>query len=171
MSKSNNMRTSSRSATVVAAFLLALSVMAMASRGYAQSQSQPADKELQEMKNQIAQLQSQVNYLTASVATPTTAAAQLARTAPVETTLTGRVSCAHCEGNQPLHKGHTQFSWALYSVSQGDDIVLVARDKIYKLQGNKEQLLKLMYSKAKVTGRLEGTTLETETIARAAKNE
>jgi hypothetical protein len=130
--------------------------MAMASRGYAQSQSQPADKELQEMKNQIAQLQSQVNYLTASVATPTTAAAQLARTAPVETTLTGRVSCAHCEGNQPLHKGHTQFSWALYSVSQGDD---------------KEQLLKLMYSKAKVTGRLEGTTLETETIARAAKNE
>ena len=57
------------------------------------------------------------------------------------------------------------------TVSQGDDIVLVTRDKTYKLQGNKDQLLKLMCDKAKVTGRVEGTTVDAETISRAAKNE
>ena len=49
-----------------------------------------------------------------------------------------------------MHKGYTQFSWALYSVSQGDDIVLVVQDKAYKLQGDKDELLKFMSSKVDV---------------------
>jgi hypothetical protein len=94
-----------------------------------------------------------------------------ARSANPEVTLTGTVSCAHCQGIQPMHKGYTQFSWALQSVSQGDDIVLLVQDKIYKLQGDKDQLLKFMSSKVRVTGLLEGTTMEVATIGRAAKGE
>jgi hypothetical protein len=94
-----------------------------------------------------------------------------AHSASMEVTLTGTVSCAHCQGIQPMHKGYTQFSWALQSVSQGDDIVLVVQDKVYKLQGDKDQLLKFMSSKVRVTGLLEGTTMEVATIGRAAKGE
>jgi hypothetical protein len=100
-----------------------------------------------------------------------TAAVRPARSATTEITLTGTVSCARCQGIQPMHKGYTPFSWALYSVSQGDDIVLVVQDKAYRLQGDKDQLLKFMSAKARITGRLNGTTLEVETIGRAAKNE
>jgi hypothetical protein len=49
--------------------------------------------------------------------------------------------------------------------------VVVAQDKVYKLQGDKDKLLKFMSGKARVTGRLESTALEVETIGRAAKNE
>ena len=70
-----------------------------------------------------------------------------------------------------MHKGYTPFSWALYSVSQGDDIVLLSRDQIYKLQGDKDDLLKFMSAKARVTGNLDGNTLQVETIGRAAKDE
>jgi hypothetical protein len=88
-----------------------------------------------------------------------------------EITITGTVSCAHCQGIQPMHKGYTQFSWALYSVSQGDDIVLVVKNKTYKLDGDKKQILKYMSEKTRVTGRLDGSTLTVETIGHAAKNE
>jgi len=94
-----------------------------------------------------------------------------AHSASTEITLTGTVSCAHCQGIQPMHKGYTQFSWALYSISQGDDIVLVVQDKSYKLQGDKDQVLKFMSAKARVTGRLEGATLEVTTIGHPTKNE
>jgi hypothetical protein len=128
-------------------------------------------KELEAMKARIEHVESQLTDLAAFVAPPTTAAVRPARSAPTEVTLTGTVSCGHCQGIQPLHKGYTQFSWALYSVSQGDDIVLVVRDKDYKLQGDKNQLLKFMSGKARVTGRLAATALEVETIGRATKNE
>jgi hypothetical protein len=99
-----------------------------------------------------------------------TAAARPAHSATTEVTLAGSVSCAHCQGIQ-LQKGYTQFSWALYSVSHGDDIVLVVKDRVYKLQGVKDQLVKFMSAKkATVTGHLDGSTVEVETIGRAAKN-
>ena len=94
-----------------------------------------------------------------------------AHSASTEITLTGTVSCAHCQGIQPMHKGYTPFSWALQSVNEGDDIVLVVQDKVYKLQGDKDQLLKFMSSKVRVTGLLDGTTMEVATIGRAAKGE
>jgi hypothetical protein len=94
-----------------------------------------------------------------------------AHSAGTDITLTGTVSCAHCQGIQPMHKGYTQFSWALYSVSQGDDIVLVVQDKAYKLQGDKDELLKFMSSKVRVTGLLDGATMEVATIGRAVKGE
>jgi hypothetical protein len=118
------------------------------------------------MKASIARLESQLNYLAASVALPTTAAVRPARSVPTEVTLAGTVSCGHCQGIQPMHKGYTQFSWALYSVSQGDDIVLVAREKTYKLQGDKDKLLKFMSEKARVTGRLDATAPTFSTKAR-----
>ena len=94
-----------------------------------------------------------------------------AHSATTEVTLTGTVSCAHCQGLQPMHKGYTPFSWALYSVSQGDDIVLLVQDKVFTLQGDKDQVLRFMSAKVRVTGHLEGNTLAVERIGRAEKNE
>jgi hypothetical protein len=105
-------------------------------------------------------------YLAATVL-PVRAAASDAS----DVTITGTVSCARCQGIQPMHKGYTPYSWALYSVSQGDDVVLVAQGTAYKLQGDKRQLLQYMGEKARITGRRNGNTLEVETITRPAKNE
>jgi hypothetical protein len=94
-----------------------------------------------------------------------------AHSASAEITLTGTMSCARCQGIQPMHKGYTQFSWALQSVSEGDDIVLVTQNKVYKLQGDKDQLLKFMSAKVTVTGLVDGTTMDVARIGRAAKGE
>jgi hypothetical protein len=84
-------------------------------------------------------------------------------------TFIGTVSCSKCQGIQPLHKGYTRWTWALQSISEGDSIVLVVGNNIYKLQGDKDQLLKYMESKTRVTGNLEGRTLVVQTIARPDK--
>jgi len=105
--------------------------------------------------------------LTATV--PPAHAATIGNT--TEVALTGTVSCARCQGIQPTHKGYTPYSWALYSVSQGDDIVLVVQGTAYRLQGDKNQILKFMGDKVRVTGRLEGSTLAVEGIGRASKGE
>jgi hypothetical protein len=84
-------------------------------------------------------------------------------------TLTGTVSCAKCQGIQPLHKGYTRYTWALQSVNDGDDVVFVVGNDIYKLQGDKDQLLKHMEDKVTVTGTLEGHTLVMQTIGSASK--
>ena len=150
-----------------------LGVTAAAPSCYAQTQVQHDEvppavaKELQNMKAEIGRLESKVDNLTVTVMSSTSTNVPPARSAPVEVTLTGTISCGHCQGIPPVHKNDTPFSWALYSVSHGDDIVLVASDKTYKLHGDKDTLLKLMCDKAKVTGRLESATLEVETIARA----
>jgi hypothetical protein len=85
-------------------------------------------------------------------------------------TFTGLVTCAHCVGNQPMHKGFTPWTWARESVkNQGDDIVMVVGDKIYKLQGNKDEILKYIADKATVTGHLDGGTLQVEMIGKPGK--
>jgi len=85
-------------------------------------------------------------------------------------TFTGLVTCAHCVGNQPMHKGYTPWTWALESVNhQGDDIVLVVGDKIYKLQGNKDEILKYIADKATITGHLDGNIISVEMIGKAIK--
>jgi hypothetical protein len=85
-------------------------------------------------------------------------------------TLTGRVSCAKCQGIQPLHKGYTRFTWALQSVSEGDEVVLVVGNDIYRLQGDKDQLLKHMEGKVTVTGDLRGRTLDVQTVGPVSKS-
>ena len=122
--------------------------------------------ELKDIKAQLGQLESKVNCLSSVI--PSTATRQ-SLPEPKQVILTGRVSCGHCEGVQPVHKGYTPFSWALYSVSQGDDVVLVASDRTYTLQGDRDRLLKLISGKARVTGRLESNALQVETITRAPK--
>lgn len=82
-------------------------------------------------------------------------------------TLIGTVSCSKCQGIQPLHKGYTRWTWALHSVNDGDEVVLVVGKTTYKLQGEKGQLLKYMESKAKVTGSLDGQTLAVQVITAA----
>jgi hypothetical protein len=128
-------------------------------------------KELQAVKVRMAQMESQMKELTAFVAVSPAVAGQPPRSAPTKVTVTGDVRCGHCQGLLPIHKGYTLFTWALNSVSQGDDIVLVAQDRVYKLQGAKDQVLRFMSAKVRVTGRLDGSVLEVETIVRAAKGE
>jgi hypothetical protein len=192
MSVSNKMKTLWRRAAGGRFLLLMLCAsLALGLHSYAQTQTQPGStdsakmsatpeasevppavaKELQVVKARMAQMESQLKDLAAFVAPPTAVAVRSARSAPTEVTLTGTISCGHCQGIQPMHKGYTQFSWALNSVSQGDDVVLVGRDQVYKLQGDKDKLLKFMSAKARVTGRLDGSTLEVETIGRAVKGE
>jgi hypothetical protein len=85
-------------------------------------------------------------------------------------TFTGLVTCAHCVGNQPVHKGYTPWTWALESVKhRGDDIIMVVGDKTYKLQGNTDEILKYIADKATVTGRLDGNTLSVDTIGKPGK--
>jgi hypothetical protein len=175
MSATNEVKTS-WGATMVLAIVAGLGVFTAAAP-LCNAQSQVAHEEvpaavaneLQTLKAEIGQLESKVDNLTATVMSSTSTTVQQTRTGPTEVTLTGTVSCGHCQGIPPVHKNDTPFSWALYSVSQGDDIVLVASDKTYKLHGDKDTLLKLMCDRAKVTGRLESATLEVETIARAPK--
>ena len=192
MSVSNKMKTLWPGAAGGRFLLLMLCVsLALGLRAYAQTQTQPAStdsaqmsatpeasevppavaKELQAVKARIAQMESQLKDLAAFVTPPTAVAVRSARSAPTEVTLTGTLSCGHCQGIQPMHKGYTQFSWALNSVNQGDDIVLVGQDQVYKLQGDKDTLLQFMSAKARVTGNLDGSTLVVEGIGRAAKNE
>ena len=141
------------------------------SRRSATSEVSPAvAEELQEVKTRMTQMESQLKDLAALI-TPTNFAARSTRSTPTEVTLAGTVSCGHCQGIQPIHKGYTQFTWALNSVSQGDDIVLVSQNQVYKLQGNKDEILKFMSAKARVTGRLDESTLAVETIGRIVKGE
>lgn len=84
-------------------------------------------------------------------------------------TLVGQVSCSKCQGIQPLRKGYTRWTWALHSVDEGDDMVLVVGGNTYKLEGERNQLLKYMESKAKVTGILEGGKLTVQAITATDK--
>ena len=49
--------------------------------------------------------------------------------------------------------------------------MLVGQNQVYKLQGDKDELLKFMSAKARVTGQWDGSTLAVETIGRAVKGE
>jgi hypothetical protein len=92
---------------------------------------------------------------------------------PVSTgnvTVIGKVSCGQCQGIQPLHKGYTRWTWALHSVSEGDDVVFVTSDNVYKLQGHKEELLQYMEDKVKVTGNVQGQILNVHSITGVEKN-
>lgn len=172
-------------------FLLILCVgIPLGSHAFGQTQGQPGsadsqisasaqksevppavEKELQEVRAHMAQMDAQLKGLAAFVASSPTLSVRGPSPAPTEVTRVGTVSCGHCQGIQPTHKGFTPFSWALNSVSQGDDIVLVSRNQVYRLQGDKEQLLRVMSTKARVTGRLDGDTLSVETIGRAVNGE
>ncbi len=79
-------------------------------------------------------------------------------------TLTGEVSCGRCQNIQPPPKGYTRFSWALHSVSEGDDVVLLIAGKTYTLQGDRNQFLKYVGHKTTVNGRLDGTTVIVQMI-------
>ena len=129
------------------------------------------EKELQEVRAHMAQMDAQLKNLAAFVASSPTLSVRVPSPVPTEVTRIGTVSCGHCQGIQPAHKGYTPLTWALNSVSQGDDIVLVSQNQTYRLQGDKEQLLKAMSTKARVTGRLDGNTLSVETIGRVVKGE
>jgi hypothetical protein len=91
-----------------------------------------------------------------------------ARPAAPDVTFTGRVTCMHCT-DLSQHKGFTPWSWAMYRVSQGDEIVLVTQGKTYRLQGDRDQLSKYIEDKAIVSGHLNPDILVVTNITRPQK--
>jgi hypothetical protein len=84
-------------------------------------------------------------------------------------TLTGLVTCSRCYGDAVPRKGYTPYSWAVESVSQGDDIVFVVGIHRYLLQGNKDQIMKYIAYPATISGTLDGNVLTMEKIGRPEK--
>lgn len=87
-----------------------------------------------------------------------------------EVTLAGTISCAKCGPLEPLHKGYTRWTWALHSVGEGDEIVLVVKNQSYKLQGDRHKLLQYMESRVVITGALEGARVNVWTISPVGKD-
>jgi hypothetical protein len=85
-----------------------------------------------------------------------------------DVTFTGLVTCLHCT-DLTQHKGFTRWSWAMYRVSQGDDIVFVSQGKTYVLRGDRQQLSKYVEDKATVSGHLDDNTIVVTNIVRPAK--
>jgi hypothetical protein len=85
-----------------------------------------------------------------------------------DVTLTGRVTCSNCV-ELAQHKGFTPWSWAMYKLSQGDNIVLLTSEQAYKLQGDRQQLTKFIEDKATVSGHLDANTIKVSNITRPTK--
>jgi hypothetical protein len=89
-------------------------------------------------------------------------AAKVSHPAPVNVTLKGIVTCAHCGLSLP--KGATRFSWAYENVSKGDGIVLIVDTGkgyvTYQLDGHRDDLMRYLGGTITVTGDLEGTAIE-----------
>jgi hypothetical protein len=98
------------------------------------------------------------------------AAQAFARPVMTNVTLTGLVTCSRCL-DLSQHKGFTPWTWAMYKVSQGDNIVFVTSGKTYSLQGDRQQLSKHIEDKATVSGHLDGNTIEVINITRPSEEE
>lgn len=85
-----------------------------------------------------------------------------------DVTLKGSVTCARCL-DLTQHKGFTPWSWAMYKVSQGDEIVFVTSGKMYRLQGDRRELSKYVEDKVIVSGHLDGNTIQVTNITRPPK--
>lgn len=96
------------------------------------------------------------------------AAQTFARPAVSNVILTGRITCSHCS-DLGQHKGFTPWTWAMYKVSQGDEIVFLTQGKVYRLQGDRQQLSKYMEDKVTVSGDLNADTIVVSNIVRPAK--
>ena len=91
-----------------------------------------------------------------------------ARPALSNVTLTGKITCSLCSG-LTQHKGFTPWSWAMYKVSQGDDIVFLTQGKFYRLQGDRKQLSKYIEDTVTVSGDLNAETILVTNVARTPK--
>jgi hypothetical protein len=90
------------------------------------------------------------------------------RASSSEVSFTGLITCSHCL-DLSQHKGFTPWSWATYSVSRGDDIVLATKGKTFNLQGDRKQLSKYIGDKVIVSGNLDANTIAVRSVTRPAK--
>lgn len=85
-------------------------------------------------------------------------------------TFTGRVSDAMC-GAEHMEPGVTPADCVRACVARGSKYALVVADKVYTLDGEDkaalQQLDKLADQKAKVTGTLEGETIQVSSVSAA----
>lgn len=111
-----------------------------------------------------------VRFIFASVALiiSVMAIGSTSRASSSEVSFTGLITCSHCL-DLSQHKGFTPWSWATYSVSRGDDIVLATKEKTFNLQGDRKQLSKYLGDTMTVHGNLDANTIAVSSIARPTK--
>ena len=79
---------------------------------------------------------------------------------------TGAVSDAMCAGHHMM-QGKTPAQCTRECVKQGSDLVLVSKEKVYSLKGDKAQLGKFAGQNVSVGGTVSGSTVTVESIAAA----
>lgn len=94
-----------------------------------------------------------VMVLAVAVSSSLWAVQSFARPAESDVSFVGLVTCSHCL-DLAQHKGFTPWSWAMYQVSRGDNIVLVTDKDDYYLEGDRQDLVKYIGDRVTVTGRL-----------------
>ena len=93
----------------------------------------------------------------------------LAQAKGARQTLEGTISDATCGVKHGMMKDATDKQCTLGCVKMGSKYVLVIGDKVYTLEGNAGNLEKLAGEKAKVTGTVEGTTVQVASVAKLGK--
>ena len=82
-----------------------------------------------------------------------------AAAAPDTTTLSGVITDSRCGARHPMTSGKSTAECARACVRKGSSFVLVDGDKIYALDGNKDELARLAGQRVKVEGILEGKSI------------
>ena len=81
---------------------------------------------------------------------------------------TGTISDTMC-GAKHMMAGSSDAECTRACVKQGSDYALVVGDKVYTLKGDAAELDKFAGQKVKVTGKLDGKTLQASAVAPAGK--
>lgn len=79
---------------------------------------------------------------------------------------TGTVSDAMC-GAHHMMQGKTPAQCTHECVKQGNDFVLVSKDKVYTLKGDKVQLDKFAGQNVTIKGKVDGQTITVDSMAAA----
>jgi len=84
-------------------------------------------------------------------------------------TLEGTISDTTCGIKHAMMKNATDKQCTLGCAKMGSKYALVVGDKVYTLEGNAGNLEKLAGEKARVTGTVEGTTVQVASVAKLGK--
>lgn len=93
----------------------------------------------------------------------------LAQAQGAKQTLEGTISDTTCGIKHTMMKNATDKQCTLGCVKMGSKYALVAGDKVYTLEGKTGNLEKLAGERAKVTGSVDGTTVQVASVAKLGK--
>ena len=93
----------------------------------------------------------------------------LAQAKGAKQTLEGTISDTTCGVTHTMMKNATDKQCTMGCVKMGSKYALVVCDKVYTLEGKAGNLEKLAGEKAKVTGTVDGTTIQVASVAKLGK--